>query len=292
MKKILASLLVLALCAPAMAATVSFTDNTDGTGTFTITTVGVGDEYMVGVALDVLADAGITAVTVPAAFNVYPDAGYTIGATFDPWGAPAVAGTPVCAVATPGEIALPGTAGTFAICFANLNGPSTPGATGAQTIDITFAAPDGTQVTISENAARAGVVGTLGEDIALTGTLTGTITVAVTECVKSTASFYTDWVNYGKPDCWCYQRQCRGDANGTQSGPYWVSGADLTIFKNAFNKTDGSLPAGGICADFNHAASGPYRVSGADLTIFKTYFNKAEASVPVCDAADYNSWTN
>ncbi|MHC5144567.1 MAG: DUF7901 domain-containing protein, partial [Planctomycetota bacterium] len=27
-----------------------------------------------------------------------------------------------------------------------------------------------------------------------------------TDCVKSTASFYADWVLFGKPACWCYQR--------------------------------------------------------------------------------------
>jgi hypothetical protein len=177
MKKILASLLALALCAPAMAATVSFVDNTDGTGTFTITTVGVGDEYMVGLGLDVDATAAVTAVAVPAAFNVYPDAGNSIGATFDPWGVPAVAGGPVCAKTVPGEIALPAVAPfEFALCFANLNAPPTPGAPGAQAVAITFSAANGTQITIGENATRGGVVGTLGEDIALTGVLTGTIT--------------------------------------------------------------------------------------------------------------------
>jgi hypothetical protein len=169
MKRILTSLLVLAMCAPAMAATVAFVNNGNGTGTFTITAT----EFMVGLGLDVDATGGnVTAVAVPAAFNIYPDAAYTLelgaGYTYG-------AGTPVCAKLVPGQIALPQS--SFALCFANLNGATTPGANGAQVVAITFTvSASGTQVCIAENDTRGGVIGTLGEDVALTGTLCGTIT--------------------------------------------------------------------------------------------------------------------
>jgi hypothetical protein len=104
-----------------------------------------------------------------------------------------------------------------------------------------------------------------------------------------------------KPDCWCYQRQCRGDINGAPLGPYHVQSADLTIFKLAYFKTCAVLAGvtNGICADLNHAPLGPYRVQAADLTIFKTYYFKT--GVPCCDnnqdcvleaGDDYAYWTN
>ncbi len=197
MKKILTSLLVLALCAPAMAATVGFVDNTDGTGTFTITAT----EYMVGLGLDVDSTADVTAVAItPAAFNIYPDAAYSqeLGDGYA-YGE----GGPACAKLVPGEIALPQT--SFALCFANLNGATTPGASGAQVVTVTFTVPTGGTVTIAENATRGGVIGTLGEDIALDGTLVGTITNAPAETVskptinKTTAApAVADKVNGGR----------------------------------------------------------------------------------------------
>ncbi len=115
------------------------------------------------------------------------------------------------------------------------------------------------------------------------------INLAPPECVKSTAPFYSNWVALGKPNCWCYSRNCRGDINGIKSGPYWVSSLDLDAFRLAFN--DSTLEPGEICADNNRIKSGPYWVSSLDLDTFRLYFNKLEASVPVCDQANYNFWT-
>ena len=109
---------------------------------------------------------------------------------------------------------------------------------------------------------------------------------------------YSDWVAWGKPDCWCYARQCRGDFNGKKTGPFWVHLLQLQALSVAFNKTDAQLAAipGGICADINHKKTGPYRVQLLDLQEFAKYFNKAEAQVPVCDqppltTGPYNYWT-
>ena len=76
MKKILASLLVLGLCAPIMAATVTINDNGDGTGTIVVD-AGAGNA-IVGLALnidvnDVTSAGSITALSItPATFNIYP----------------------------------------------------------------------------------------------------------------------------------------------------------------------------------------------------------------------------
>ncbi len=123
-------------------------------------------------------------------------------------------------------------------------------------------------------------------------------TISYNECLNSTATEYADWTSWGRPDCWCYQRQCRGDADGIKSGPFWVAVPDLGMFRRVFNKTDQAvmLVRNGICADFDHLKSGPFRVAVPDLNIFRQYFNKTELLVPACDAkpvytGPYNFWT-
>ncbi len=124
-----------------------------------------------------------------------------------------------------------------------------------------------------------------------------------TECFSSAAGQkYTDWVTYGKPNCWCYQRECNGDATGTVEGNVvtgykWVFNGDLAIFLAAYNVAEPTKGPGimtipnGICADFNHAREGNVvtgykRVFNADLGIFLANYNVAEPTkgpgVPVC----------
>jgi O-glycosyl hydrolase len=128
------------------------------------------------------------------------------------------------------------------------------------------------------------------------------VDVDVIGCLSSGAPEYADWTVWGKPDCWCYDRQCRGDIDGRKIVS-WVSLADLNLLKSAFNKADTILKniPNGICADLNHAKTGGVRVQTADFHILKSFFDKAETSVPCCDAnADcalqendkYNFWTN
>jgi hypothetical protein len=120
------------------------------------------------------------------------------------------------------------------------------------------------------------------------------------------ASFtrYDWWVHHGKPACWCYPRQCYGDANGEVEGNVgpgwkWVYIDDLNIFSRAYGvkeppKGDGiatifgpataTFPAGdlGICADFNNAVEGNTGpgfkfVYIDDLNIFSVYYGVKEA---------------
>ena len=108
---------------------------------------------------------------------------------------------------------------------------------------------------------------------------------------------YSDWSNplWNKPACWCYCRQCRGDADGKKTLLYWVAIPDLSLFKLAFSKTDAVLATipNGICCDYDHKKTLLYRVAIPDLTIFKTYFSKTV--VPNCNSAPvitgpYNFW--
>ncbi|MHC4546667.1 MAG: hypothetical protein ACYTDW_10485 [Planctomycetota bacterium] len=102
------------------------------------------------------------------------------------------------------------------------------------------------------------------------------------DCFPQGHPDYPEWVLVGKPACWCYLRQCRGDADGIQTGPFWVGMPDLNAFVAAFNKLDAMLPPDGICADFDHTKTGPFRVGMLDLNIFIEYFNKLESQVPPC----------
>ena len=122
------------------------------------------------------------------------------------------------------------------------------------------------------------------------------------ECMASTNPDFAEWTLVGKPDCWCYERQCRGDADGNQIGPFWVQSLDLGILISAYNKI--VLPPGGICADFDHQQIGPFRVQSLDLAILITYYNKLEVLVPPCSGpgsggdpnplpnSEFNWWTN
>ncbi len=123
------------------------------------------------------------------------------------------------------------------------------------------------------------------------------------KCLKRTAPEYNDWVSWGEPDCWCYKRQCRGDADGIKTLIFWVAVPDLNLLRSAFNKTDLQLATipNGICADFDHIKTLIFRVAVPDLNILRAYFNQGEALVPCCDnnmdcildATDkYNFWTN
>jgi hypothetical protein len=111
-------------------------------------------------------------------------------------------------------------------------------------------------------------------------------------CMSYDHADYDDWVEWGKPDCWCYLRQCRGDADGQkEESLYWVYNLDLTIFQAAFAKTEENMPAGGICADFAHDIQyGAYRVMTSDLAIFAQYYEEEDPNVPECDGDYMNFW--
>lgn len=110
-------------------------------------------------------------------------------------------------------------------------------------------------------------------------------------CFPSDHPDYDVWVAVGKPECWCYPRQCHGDANGGKEGsPFtgytYVAGADLGALAAAWQIKDPpqgpGLSGNQICADFDHVREGSpftgyYRVGGLDLGILATYWQKKEA---------------
>jgi hypothetical protein len=130
------------------------------------------------------------------------------------------------------------------------------------------------------------------------------------EAVKSTSTtIYAAWADFGRPVCWGYQRNCRGDADGLGGGigaaKVWTNAADLNILAAGFSKNVAALKVasfGGvaaICADFNRLGGGigaaKVWVNADDLNILALYFSKNVSLNPVCDAtwqSNYNYWTN
>jgi hypothetical protein len=112
------------------------------------------------------------------------------------------------------------------------------------------------------------------------------------ECFPSSNPRYADWVAFGKPLCWCYARQCRGDADGKKQGSafagyMYVSTDDLNRLIAAWQVKEPPKGPGiatipnGICADFNHdrqgsAFAGYMRVSTDDLAIMITSWQVKE----------------
>ncbi|MHC4834781.1 MAG: hypothetical protein ACYTCN_02350, partial [Planctomycetota bacterium] len=156
MKKILASLLVLALCAPAMAATITLEDIGGGQATITVATEGE-EANIVGLGLDVVVTGGeVTVVSVDTAnFNIFPDYAYFLETDTDPNGYEYGEGHPVAAMEEAGVLELPQS--SFALSLGNLNGIDTPGADGAAEVVITVDW-DGDLLEVCENATRGGIV--------------------------------------------------------------------------------------------------------------------------------------
>ena len=160
-------------------------------------------------------------------------------------------------------------------------------------------------LTITENQARGGVVLTnpaLDPTVVAPGN--GAPEFPILACLiggNAHANEYNDWVAWDAPDCWCYERQCRGDIDGRRIVRY-VQAVDLGIFRNAFFASDTALRDvnDGICADLDHRKI-VRRVQAVDLGIFRDYF--FQGVVPKCDETDvpkgypdlytgpYNYWT-
>lgn len=120
---------------------------------------------------------------------------------------------------------------------------------------------------------------------------------AVAPCFPTDHPDYDEWVAVGKPECWCYPRQCHGDADGVSQGKqsYWAATCDLEVLKAAWNKPlpevdDETITTSCgdevtlICADFDHLACGkiPYRVCPEDLAILKEHWAITNGPEPNC----------
>jgi len=102
---------------------------------------------------------------------------------------------------------------------------------------------------------------------------------------------YVEWVNVGKPDCWCFPRQCHGDTDGSteQLGKaiFSIGFNDLTKLINCWQ--DPQFPPPEIdcrCADFSHSTEAigklTYRVGFEDLSIFVLNWQDSLGTPPDC----------
>jgi hypothetical protein len=97
---------------------------------------------------------------------------------------------------------------------------SSPNAPGNQGTILTFVVDNDCNVTFTENVIRSGVVRTDACGITdfnaplyhHVGCLTAA--TAVDPC---SVNYYAEWNNVGRPACWCYPRQCHGDADGKKN---------------------------------------------------------------------------
>jgi hypothetical protein len=112
------------------------------------------------------------------------------------------------------------------------------------------------------------------------------------DCLPSCHADHSEWVAAGKPDCWCYDRQCHGDADhlaggSSKMGYYYVGPTDLNILVPSWLLREPPYGPGiasiqnGICADFAHdqggsSKSGYYRVGPTDLNILVASWLKTE----------------
>jgi hypothetical protein len=307
-EKIVMILAVLVMAAPAMAA-VNFVAEDAGSGQLKISYTCDGGEEPRGIALKVTLagnnghiESEADVISMEAAYNTYIDwansnpAGYAVGD-----------GHPLADPAGAGVVTFP--ASEFSICMGSLDetGNQLPGpgtCANLITIQLHGDADDNVSVTVDADYSRApdgggggGAVGsTLDTNLPLSAIDVAVTGSGPTDCVKDTAAFYQDWLgsagtthssgNWTKPDCWCYERNCHGEADGCTEffGFYWVYTHDLQIMKDGYGLTDDQLDNTTICGNFDHLWEffDFYAVYTLDFAEIKLYYGLTEGSIPIC----------
>jgi hypothetical protein len=289
MKKIALVLAVLLFTAPAMAAlSVSCSESA---GTVTVAYNAGGGTLPRAFALDVSLSGGATINSGPSSINsefyIYPGSISISGGSVTGWGTPVAAGGVGNSTMTVELGSLYASNDTD-----HLTAP--PNAANL----LSFGVSGTTTITITENSARGGVVMEDGSANGL-GSPVCTCSTGPGDCLKSSDPGYAKWsTTYGKPSCWCYKKQCNGDADGVSTFFKPVMLSDLNTLKASYNKSEalavassyGAIP--GICADFDHVQTFFKPVMLSDLNILKSYYNLGEALVPQCASTHINYWTN
>ena len=144
-----------------------------------------------------------------------------------------------------------------------------------------------------EDTYRGGVV--LEDGTSTDANLTGATNVPLDDCYLNYAD-HAEYVAAGRPECWCYPRQCHGDADGLAQGSVkfgfkYVDTDDLDIMSAGWKVLDppkGSgilgLTVNGVpvaCADFAHNTQGSVkfgfkRIDTDDLDLMSAYWKVLE----------------
>ena len=307
MKKVLPILLAIALAAPALAdVTISAAEYpAAGSGVLRVTVSATGDAIVRGVALVLTTESGdaelaATGDVTMTNFNTNIDYFFTNGTGGVVGDTPDGEGHPIAKDGEAGAIDDPAGSGnqlpasTFVLSTGYLDPSEAQG--GLYQVDsffdITYDLTVTSTVSVELDSLRGEVV---GEELGGITVSNGTgnpaeLLVAGVECYDGMAD-YAEWVDAGSPDCWCYPRQCHGDADGLKvgspfTGYYYVSQDDLNILISAWQVKNppqgGGLSGDQGCADFNHAKvgspfTGYYRVSQDDLNILIATWQVKEA---------------
>ena len=176
----------------------------------------------------------------------------------------------------------------------DVNAPGTSGTLVELTI-VCNGATDVNLAMVDEDTYRGGVLLEDGTPVAVDQTIQ---ICAETECYAGQPD-YAEWEDAGKPDCWCYPRQCHGDADGLKQGNalagYWYVGTDdldvvITGWQIKNSPHGPGLSGDQGCGDFDHAKQGNalagyWRVGTDDLDIMiATWQVKESPQGPGVDA--------
>lgn len=305
MRKVLPILLVIAIAVPALAdVTVTATnEGVSGSGQVKITIAPTGGAEVRGVALLLTIETGDAVIdddgdAVATGLNTNIDYFFTNGTGMVGGETPVSSdGHPLADPTQAGVLDPTGGVGTFSLSSGYLDaGGGQAGYAVDSFFDITYTLSVDSTLQVELDSLRGGIV---GDNL-------GTITVvngdgnellipgAPPECMAATNPDYADWTSYSKPDCWCYQKQCRGDADGLDEFGFPVLSNDLAILAASYAQADGSGTFN-ICADFDRTAEFGFRVLSGDLSILAG--NYATQPLDCADGAAvpnslYNFWTN
>jgi hypothetical protein len=288
MKKLI-FLCVALLVAPAMAA-VNFSADDNGDGTLTISYTTTDGDLPRGVALllqvtsgDALL-TGYVAASADDKMNCFIDYAYSN----DPY---AIGdGHPIADPAGPGALDASGGVAELSLCMGALDQTENqlPGDPEGDIATLTFTGTG--LLTVSADTLRGPDSGVVGSELASNLPIVDVAIGGVPpECMMGTHPDYAMWEEYGKPNCWCYAAQCKGDVDGLTelSGTVNVFMLDLDVFVPSFGSMQTTEP--GVCADLDHQKelSDTVNVFMNDLNIFVPNFGSMQDA---CDDTHINFW--
>jgi len=291
MKKVLFLVVVLSITATiAQAADVDFSAVTPAkNGRLDISYQVNGSENPRGIALKctVLYGKVVTVDTsniyTDPCFNTMIDYAYT---AIDGGGSYTIGtGHPIADPCNPGVLSPTTDVDQFSICLGVLDqtGNQNAGLSAVSpvvAIPLTLSSDPCVVIKIDEDNLRGGVAGSqLSTNLP--------IYVTMTECYAGQAN-YAAWQASNKPACWCWSRQCEGDADGKKQGNplsgFWYVGTnDIVLLANVWEVKDSpkgpGLKLDEACANIDHLKQGNplagyWQVGTNDIAILAQYWEK------------------
>ena len=285
MKKIILTLAVLILAAPALGSIDITCDCNPDTNEVTVTVADSESGRPRAFALDFTASNAADVLSVSglsAGYPIYPgqiDINAITGEVDD-------YGSAVCDSGYPGTLGGLGTPGMTiemgSLYDGEVNAPDANGVLLKFIVDVNNVI--GSDIGIAANAIRAGAV--VMEDLgAVTANMTGCSFPPDAPPPCYTGPDQTEWVAVGSPTSWCTPTQCHGDADGATEvigrGTFDVGYADITILLQGFATAYAGDPIAQpwIAADFDHGyetiGRGSFPVGYNDITVLLAWFATA-----------------